>query len=69
MSKFNVGDRVKPSDINAFSIPAYRDMRGTVVAAREAQGGADKVEYVQIKWDTDSTPDFGYRLADTLSMA
>ena len=47
---FEIGERVQRSDADADdNVPAYRDMRGTVV-------GHDGV-YVVVSWDCNSQPD------------
>lgn len=44
-TKLKVGDRVMRADVEETSIPAYRDMRGTVV-------GFDWT-YILVQWDLD----------------
>jgi hypothetical protein len=58
---FSLGDRVKKADADlATSIPAYRDLRGTVVQIFENGN-------VRVHWDCDSTPEWGNRLAYDLT--
>jgi hypothetical protein len=45
MAKMKVGDRVKRSDATEDSIPAYRDMRGTVTGFSH--------QLVLVVWDCD----------------
>ena len=47
---YQAGDRVMRSDVTGTSIPAYRDMRGTIVQARGPSS-----YYVQ--WDCDPKVD------------
>lgn len=47
----NVNDRVKHADADASSIPAYREMRGTVL---ETKG-----EMALVRWDCDGESDKG----------
>lgn len=60
--KLEVGSRVAPFDADApTSIPAYRKMRGTVIAV---SGNG-----VRVKWDTDSKPEPYYRNKMLLKLA
>jgi len=43
-----IGTRVKKADANDDSIPAYRDLRGTVVGKTDLRGG-----FVLVQWDCD----------------
>ncbi len=61
MNKFELGDRVKRADITPESIPAYRDMRGKVVAV-SAHGG------VRVCWGPDDT-DVLFRDPETICLA
>ena len=53
---FAIGQRVMPSDIDDKSIPAYRNMRGTVVKVN-ASG------WIKVQWDCDAGlgPDVNWR--------
>ena len=54
-----VGSRVKPYTSTASSIPAWRDMRGTVT---ECLGGG----WIRILWDCDKSPDVNPRRVETV---
>jgi hypothetical protein len=47
-ASLKVGDRVKMADANNSSLPAYRDMRGTIV---ETKGYGGSVQAVRVSWD------------------
>jgi len=60
MIDFVIGDRVKKSDAdNPNSIPAYRDLRGTVVEVGTFG--------IKVKWDCDREPEFGFRTRATVT--
>lgn len=48
LTPFKEGDRVRRSDVTPESIPAFRDLRGTVVG--------EVFLKVAVKWDIDSSP-------------
>lgn len=47
MNPFQVGDRVMPADAGPDSLPAYRDMRGTVAEICSESS-------VRVAWDYDN---------------
>ena len=49
MTEFKVGDRVMKSDADAKSIPAYQDMRGSIVSLDHGQ--------ILVQWDMDKPND------------
>lgn len=56
MHEFKVGDRVKRSDADETSIPAYRDMRGAIVAIAESSvlpGMTRSWCVACVEWDCD----------------
>jgi hypothetical protein len=55
-----VGDRVKMADADDATIPAYRDLIGTVLEVRG--------NYVRVKWDADGEPEFGARSANSVKV-
>lgn len=62
----NVGDRVKLADaIAATSIPAYRAMRGRVVAVELHGLGS----FLRVHWDCDASPEPNLRRAWTVVLA
>lgn len=52
----HVGDRVMRSDVTDTSIPAYRDMRGTIVEMGVA-GAYLPLGMAMVRWDCDQIPD------------
>ena len=58
--KLNIGDRVKRSDVTEQSIPAFKNLRGKVVAFSFEDG-----RYF-IHWDGDRTPDSLSRDSSTI---
>lgn len=59
---FKVGDRVKRSDVDEESIPAFRDMRGWVV---EIWGNGAKA---RVRWDGEDNAEFGWRDSRTITI-
>lgn len=56
MNKFQAGDRVKRSDADTSEIPAYRNMRGTVMSMNEPEtfpGVIRNRQLIVVKWDCD----------------
>lgn len=56
MNIFQVGDRVKRSDADSASIPAYRNMRGTVINVHKPEvfpGMIRNRHLIAVKWDCD----------------
>lgn len=63
MNTIKIGDTVKPSDSTEDSLPAWRDMRGTVVWI-----DAKSPEWIRVHWHCDRTPDDNPRHASTVSV-
>ncbi len=62
--RFQVGDRVRRSDVTERSIPAFRAARGRVVEVREDELGSR----ARVHWVGDSTPESGFRGSSTIEL-
>lgn len=52
MNRFNIGDKVKRSDADNSSVPAYKNMRGTVVDNSSVVPGLAGL-FISVQWDID----------------